>query len=114
MTDKKVEKRKRIHKKIRSKVDGTKDKPRVSVYKSNRDLFVQFIDDEENKTLLSSSSAKMKGKNKTEKSKALGTSLAKDALKKGYKKVVFDRGGFIYTGRITALAEGLREGGLKF
>jgi len=115
MTNTKIEKRKRIHKKIRAKISGTKDKPRVSVYKSNRDLMVQFIDDVVGKTLLSASSSQIKkGKTKMEKSKELGIYLAKEAIGKNIKKISFDRGGFIYTGRVAALAEGLREGGLEF
>lgn len=110
----KIEKRKRIHKKIRSKISGTAELPRVCVYKSNRDLMVQFIDDVKRETLLAESSLKISGKNKTEKSKNLGISLAEKALKKGYKKIVFDRGGFIYAGRIKAFSEGLREAGLEF
>ena len=110
----KIEKRKRIHKKIRSKISGTAERPRVCVYKSNRDLFVQFIDDVQKNTLLAASSKKIDGKNKVEKSKNLGLFLAGEAIKKGLKKVVFDRGGFIYTGRVQALSDGLREGGLEF
>ncbi len=114
MINEKIVKRKRIHKKIRSKISGTAERPRVCVYKSNRDLFVQFIDDVKKHTILAASSRKIDGKNKVEKSKNLGLFLAKEATSKGLKKIVFDRGGFIYTGRIQSLCDGLREGGLEF
>lgn len=108
----------RRHKRVRAKIEGTKDVPRVSVFKSNRHIFVQFIDDQEGKTILSSAvkSAKkstLKG-NKTEISATIGKELAEKAKEAGIKKVVFDRGGFKYHGRVKALAESLRKGGLEF
>ena len=116
------------HKRVRAKVYGTAEKPRVSVFKSNRNVFAQFIDDEAGKTVLSSkvvSDKKSKtsakggpasgGKiNKTEKAMKIGETLAEQAKEAGIKEVVFDRGGFKYHGRIKAVADGLRKGGIKF
>ncbi len=113
MKNQKVEKRIRRHKKIRAKIYGTAEKPRVSVFKSNRELFVQVIDDENNKTILSISTKNIKGKNKVEKSKLAGEELAKKMKADKIENGVFDRGGYIYTGRVQAFAEGLRSGGLK-
>ncbi|MES2087770.1 MAG: 50S ribosomal protein L18 [Patescibacteria group bacterium] len=114
----KIEKRTRRHKKIRSRVSGTAAVPRLSVFRSNSYVYAQLIDDENQKTLASvSSMVAEKGKstlNKTAASLEAGKTLAKEALAKKIKKVVFDRGGFIYTGRIKALADGAREGGLDF
>ena len=110
----KKEKRTRRHNRIRAKVIGSKEVPRFSVFKSNLAVSVQFIDDDKKITLLSGSTNKISGKTLLEKSKNLGLEIAKEAVKKGIKKVVFDRGGYIYTGKIQALAEGAREGGLKF
>jgi large subunit ribosomal protein L18 len=108
----------RRHKRVRAKIKGTKDVPRISVFKSNRHIFVQIIDDKEGKTILSSAvkSAKkstLKG-SKTEIAAITGEKLAVKAKEAGIKKVVFDRGGFKYHGRVKALAEGLRKGGLEF
>ncbi len=88
--------------------------PRLSVFKSNKYIYAQLIDDENGKTLASFSSAKIKVKGKIEQAKKVGEELAKVAQEKNIKTAVFDRGGFIYTGRVKALAEGAREGGLKF
>lgn len=110
----KIEKRIRRRKRIRSKIFGTAKKPRLSVFKSNKYLSAQLIDDEKGTTLVSESSVKAKGKNGTEKSKNVGLELAKKAKAKKITDIVFDRGGYIYTGKVKALAEGAREGGLKF
>lgn len=110
----KTQKRIRRHKKIRSRVKGTKEIPRLSVFKSNQYIFAQIIDDESKKTLVSITDKKIKGKTKTEKAKEAGVALANLAKEKKISKIVFDRGGYIYTGRVKALAEGAREGGLKF
>lgn len=103
---------------MRAKIFGTKNVPRVSVFKSNKNIFVQFIDDEKGRTLLSGKgtvvSKDAAQKTKTERSAAIGETLAKEAVKAGIKKIVFDRGGFKYQGRIKALADGLRKGGLQF
>ncbi len=117
MSEKK-QKRNRRHKKIRAKLSGTKEKPRLSVFKSASHIYAQLIDDEKGKTLISASEKELvkvkKSANKTEKSKEVGKLIAKKALEKKIEKVVFDRAGYKYHGRIKALAEGAREGGLKF
>lgn len=105
--------RDRRRKRIRSKVSGTALCPRLSVYKSNTATYAQLINDEDAVTLAAASSAGVKG-NKTTSSHAVGLEIAKLAKAKNIAKVVFDRGGFIYTGRIKALADGAREGGLQF
>ncbi len=105
--------RDRRRKRIRAKVVGTAERPRLSVYKSNAYMYAQIIDDSKGVTIASASSMNVKG-NKTEASAKVGTELAKLAIAKGVTKVVFDRGGFIYTGRVRALADAAREGGLVF
>jgi large subunit ribosomal protein L18 len=113
----KESRRTKIRKKIRSKISGTAGRPRLSIYRSNADIYAQLIDDVKGVTLLAASS-RDKGftrtGNKTEQSKAVGTALAKKAIEKGLSLVVFDRSGYLYHGRVQALAEGAREGGLKF
>ena len=101
----KKEKRDRRHKRIRSRIFGTKEIPRLSVYKSNTAVYAQLIDDEKGQTLASTVSNKAKD---------AGLDIAKKGLAIKIKKVVFDRGGFIYIGKIKAIADGAREGGLKF
>lgn len=98
---------------IRGKVFGTSDRPRVSVFRSNKKINVQLIDDEKQVTIDSSEKGSIKGKTKTEVAFEVGQDLAKKALGKKIDKVVFDRGGYKYHGRVKALAEGLRKGGLK-
>ncbi len=112
----KTERRQKIKKRIRSKVAGSSSRPRLSVFRSNTSIYAQLIDDEAGKTLLSASSQEIvKGKNATiETSKEVGKRLAERALEKGISEVVFDRNGYLYHGRVKALAEGGREGGLKF
>ncbi|MEI8123937.1 MAG: 50S ribosomal protein L18 [bacterium] len=102
------------HKRIRAKISGTLEMPRLSVYRSNTAVYGQIINDTENKTIVSFSTSQVKGKNLMEKSLNAGKEIAKIAQEKGIKKVVFDRGGFIYTGKIKSFADGAREGGLKF
>jgi large subunit ribosomal protein L18 len=109
-----IAKRQRRHARIRAKIFGTNEKPRLSVFKSNKHLFVQLIDDQNGLTLASVHSREVKGKSMTEKAHLVGTTLATKAKIKKIEKVVFDRGGFMYTGNIKAVAEGAREGGLKF
>ena len=114
----KIEKRSRRHKKIRFKIVGTAAVPRLSVFKSNAYIYAQLIDDEKETTLASVSSVELK-KGKTSLTKVVaaheaGKVLAEKALSKKIKKVVFDRGGYVYTGRVKALADGAREGGLNF
>ncbi len=110
----KKEKRIRRHVRIRAKISGTKTCPRLSIFKSNRHISAQIIDDENAVTLASSHSRETKGANMMEKSALVGRSIAAKAKAKKITKVVFDRGGFIYTGNVKALADGAREGGLKF
>lgn len=108
-------KREKRHKRVRAKVFGTAKRPRLSVFRSNKHIFLQLIDDKKGKTLVSFNDLKMKEKlNKTERAKEAGKQLAKLALAKKTKNVLFDRGGYKYHGRIKAVAEGAREGGLIF
>lgn len=104
------------HKRIRRKIAGTLEKPRVSVYRSSKNVQVQFIDDVNSKTLfgMSTISLKATGKPKSEISKMLGKEIADAAKKLKIENVVFDRGGYKFHGRVKALAESLRENGLKF
>lgn len=103
------------HKRIRKKIKGTSFCPRLTVFRSNKHIFVQLIDDNKGKTIISASDIKKKIKgNKTEVAKKIGVELAKMAKEKKIEKVVFDRGGYKYHGRIKAVAEGAREEGLKF
>lgn len=116
MKNSKLSKRKIRHKRIRAKVVGIGRKPRLFVFRSNRNIYVQLIDDSLGKTILSASDIKKTKtkKTKTETSKEVGKTIASLALEKKIKEVVFDRGGYEYHGRIKAVAEGAREGGLKF
>ena len=110
----KTKHRERRRKRIRAKVSGTSKTPRLSVFKSNKHVSVQLIDDDKGNTLFSYWSKSFKGKNLTDKAKSVGKKIAEEAVKKGVKKAVFDRGGYLYTGVVKALADGAREGGLKF
>lgn len=116
--DKKVIARKKIHYRLRKRVIGVASKPRLSVFRSNSDIYAQLIDDDNGHTLAAASSrdkdiAAQKG-TKIEKSKLVGAAIARKASELGIEKVVFDRGGFLYHGRIKSLAEGAREAGLNF
>ena len=106
----------RRQKKVRSKVQGTKDMPRLSVHRTTRYLYAQLIDDAKQVTLLGVSEKQLEkaGGTKTEKAKMLGTLIAQKAKTAKITKVVFDRGSFRYHGRVKAFAEGAREGGLTF
>ena len=107
--------RKKRHLRVRKTVTGTNDKPRLAVFRSGKHIYAQLIDDKAGKTLLQSSDLKLTKKGtKTEIAFGVGKNLAAAALKQGIKKVVFDRGGFLYHGRVEKLASGAREGGLKF
>ena len=114
--------RERRHARIRAKIMGTPERPRLAVFKSNRYLHAQIIDDTQGKTLVAGSTKEVgtqankgaKGVKKMDAAKLLGLDLAKRAKAAGIETVVFDRGGFRYTGRITTLADAAREGGLKF
>lgn len=115
----KRERRMRIKKRIRKKVNGTLDTPRLSVFRSNKQIYVQLVDDLTETTLLSASSndkdiTSKKTKNKTEVASLVGKKVAEIAKDKNIASVVFDRGGYSYHGRVKALAEAARKGGLKF
>lgn len=101
------------HRRIRAKIKGTSERPRLSVYKSNTGVYVQLIDDVAAVTMAAVSSLAMKG-SKLEAATKAGAEIAKKAKELKISKVVFDRGGFLYTGRIKALADSAREGGLEF
>lgn len=109
------QKRDRIHRKVRKKISGTAERPRLSVYRSNTNMYAQIINDEEGVTILSANAKELKSKGtKKELAKELGILIAKKAKDKKITKLVFDRGAFRYHGRVRALAEGVREGGLEF
>lgn len=110
-----ISKREIRHKRVRAKIKGTKDRPRLSVFRSNKHVFAQIIDDNKGTTLVSAGDFKSKIKiKKTESAKKVGLELAKAAKLKKIGLVAFDRGGYKYQGRVKALAEGARKGGLKF
>jgi large subunit ribosomal protein L18 len=110
----KTEKRARIKKKIRAKVSGTSTRPRLSVYKSNMNIYAQLIDDNNGKTLFAASDVKDKKGTKKERAISVGKAIAEGALAAKITEIVFDRNGFNYTGRIKLLADSAREAGLKF
>lgn len=116
----KNQERKRRHLRVRNKVSGTAAAPRLCVYRSLNHIYAQIIDDTVGNTLVEASTldkaikADLAGKTKSEEAKLVGELLAKKALEKGIETVVFDRGGYLYTGRVASLADGAREGGLKF
>jgi len=115
-----AEAHKRRHLRVRKRVFGTPERPRLNVYRSLSQIYAQIIDDVAGHTLVSASTIdrelreKVKGLKKTEQARLVGKVLAERALSRGIEQVVFDRGGFRYIGRVQALAEGAREGGLKF
>ena len=108
--------RKIRHTRVRNKIAGTSEVPRLNVYRSNNNIFAQIIDDEKQTTLVSSSSVELKINNggNVEGAKLVGADIAKKAKKAKITKVVFDRGGYLYHGRVKALAEAARENGLEF
>ena len=114
----KLEQRQKIRYRIRKKVSGVAGKPRLSVFRSNTDIYVQLIDDVNGVTLAAASSKEKdiaaQKVTKTEKSKLVGAAIARKATELGISKVVFDRGGNLYHGRVKAVADGAREGGLNF
>ncbi len=114
MLDIKTQKRIRRHARIRAKVFGTAKKPRLAVYKSNMQISAQVIDDEKGVTITSINDAKVKGKTKTQRAENAGIEIAKTLKEKGIDSIVFDKGGFMYTGRIKSFADGVRSVGLKF
>lgn len=112
--------RQKRHVRVRGKISGTAERPRLSVYRSTNEIYVQVIDDVQGVTLAACSTieknvaSKVAKVSKTEAAKIVGQEIAKRAIDKGVKEVVFDRGGYLYTGRVAALAEGAREAGLVF
>ena len=108
--------RQRRHARVRNKISGTPECPRLNIFRSNSHIHLQLIDDVNGVTLVSASSVEMKLENggNIEAAKTVGTELAKRALAKNIEKVVFDRGGYVYHGRVKAVAEAAREAGLKF
>jgi large subunit ribosomal protein L18 len=108
--------RMRRHRRVRSKIEGTAERPRLVVFRSNRGIFAQLVDDRSGRTLASASWTALSGSSgsKTEQANAVGKALAEAAKKAGIERCVFDRGGYLYHGRVKALAEGAREGGLRF
>ena len=119
MKNNKTFRRNRIRQRIKKVVSGTSDYPRLSVFRSNKEIYCQLIDDVNGKTIVQTSSrdksiADLKLKSNIEISFNVGKSVAELAVKKGIDKIKFDRGGYLYHGRIKSLADGAREGGLKF
>lgn len=116
MSVQKSERRLRIRRSIRAKISGTAERPRLSVFRSNKAIYAQLIDDQNGATLVAVSSAQVDGPtgSKLETSSAVGKTLAAKAQEKGISQAIFDRSGYLYHGRVKSLAEGAREGGLKF
>ena len=115
-----IERRRRIHYRIRKHVSGTAEKPRMVVFRSNKQIYVQVIDDEQGKTLVAAASndkalaAQCKGKSGIESAAIVGKAIAERAKDKGISAVAFDRGGYLFHGRVKSLADAAREGGLEF
>lgn len=110
----KINKRTRRHARIRAKIKGTEARPRLCVFRSNTAIYAQLVNDEKGITIASSDSRKAEGKNARERAQGVGNTIASLAKKAGVEKVVFDRGGFLFTGVIKEVAEGARKGGLIF
>ena len=114
------ESRKKRHRIIRKSIQGTPERPRLNVFRSSKHIYAQIIDDTQMKTITSSSTIdkevaeKLEGLTKKEAAELVGKNIAEKAIKEGIEKVVFDRGGYLYHGRVKALADGARENGLKF
>ena len=113
MIQSKKDSRQRVKHAIRKKVSGTIERPRLAIFRSNKEIYAQIIDDVAGNTLASASSSDAKG-TKTEQATVVGKLIADNAKKAGVDTVVFDRGGFLYHGRVKALADSAREAGLKF
>ncbi|MGN0222170.1 MAG: 50S ribosomal protein L18 [Prevotella sp.] len=114
MTTKKVERRIKIKYRIRKSVFGTAERPRMSVFRSNKQIYVQVINDQEGKTLCAASSLGLEAMPKIQQAEKVGEMVAKKALEAGVKSVVFDRNGYLYHGRVKQLADAARKGGLNF
>ncbi len=115
-----IERRRRIHYRIRKHVNGTAERPRMCVFRSNKQIYVQVIDDRQGKTLVAAASndkelaAQCKGKNGIEAAAIVGKAVAERAIAKGITTIAFDRGGYLFHGRVKSLADAAREGGLVF
>ncbi len=114
MTTKKVERRIKIKFRIRKKVFGTSERPRMSVFRSNKQIYVQIINDQDGKTLVSASSLGMEAMPKIQQAEKVGELVAQKAIEAGVSTVVFDRNGYLYHGRVKQLADAARKGGLNF
>ncbi|NND62167.1 MAG: 50S ribosomal protein L18 [Flavobacteriaceae bacterium] len=114
----KEDRRQRLRYRIRKTVSGTEQRPRLAVFRSNKEIYAQLIDDVNGKTITAASSRDKdidaSKVNKTEAAKLVGKAIAEKAVKAGVDSITFDRGGYLYHGRVKSLAEGAREGGLKF
>ena len=110
----KIARRQKIKTRIRGKISGTSERPRMSVFRSNKGIYVQIIDDNAGTTLVASSSKGLEGGTKTEVASKVGADIAKKAMDKGITQVVFDRNGYLFHGRVKSLADAAREAGLKF
>jgi len=110
----KIARRNKIKTRIRGKISGTAERPRMSVFRSNKGIYVQLIDDLSGRTLVASSSKGLEGGTKTELAARVGSDIAKKALESGITTVVFDRNGYLFHGRVKSLADAAREAGLKF
>ncbi|NND76576.1 MAG: 50S ribosomal protein L18 [Flavobacteriales bacterium] len=110
----KANKRKRIHLRIRKRIKGTAERPRLAVYRSNKEIYCQLIDDINGQTLASATSKEQKSGSKSEQAASVGKQIADLAKNVNIESVIFDRGGYLYHGRVKALADGARENGLKF
>lgn len=110
----KQQSRRRIHFRIRKKVNGTPERPRLNVFRSNTSIYCQIVDDIKGHTIAAASSQELTSGTKTEQAVAVGKLIAEKAKAAGIETVVFDRGGYLYHGRVKALADGAREGGLNF
>ncbi len=110
----KIERRIKIKYRVRNKISGTAERPRMSVFRSNKQIYVQVIDDEAQKTLASASSLGLEKMNKSEQAAQVGKLIAEKAQAAGISAVVFDRNGYLYHGRVKAVADAAREAGLKF
>ena len=110
----KIQRRNKIKTRIRGKVSGTAARPRMTVFRSNKQIYVQLIDDEAGKTLCASSSKGLEAAPKIEMAAKFGKAIAEKALAAGITEVVFDRNGYLFHGRVKSLADAAREGGLKF
>lgn len=114
MTTKKIERRIKIKFRIRKKVNGTAERPRLSVFRSNKQIYAQVINDKEGRTLASASSLGLEKMPKTQQAEKVGELIAEKAKAAGVESVVFDRNGYLYHGRVEALANAARKGGLNF